>query len=68
VRIKDFFRKFNGIKISVRGDDIRAMGLKPCPDFKIILKKVLYEKINGKLKTRKDELAYAGNLVKRVCG
>jgi len=57
-RIRDFFRKYNGTRIRVKGDDIKALGLKPSPKFKEILDKVLYNKIDGKLRTGKDELDY----------
>ncbi|MDD5423505.1 MAG: CBS domain-containing protein, partial [Candidatus Omnitrophica bacterium] len=66
-RIEDFFRKYNGTKIRIKGDDLKSMGMKPCPDFKLILDKVLDARINGLLKTKKDELAYAGKLVRRRC-
>ncbi len=67
-RIKDFFQKYNGIRIKVKGDDLKAMGLKPCPDFKRILQKILYETIDGRLKTKRDELTYARRMVQKLCG
>lgn len=65
-RIKDFLQKYNGTRIRVKGRDLKAMGLRPCPDFKIILEKILYARIDGKLKTKKDELAYARSLVEKT--
>lgn len=65
-RMEDFFQKYNGAKISIKGDDLKAMGLEPCPAFKTILQKVLYEKVDGKLKTKKDELDYAARLVTKA--
>ncbi|MCM8790870.1 MAG: CBS domain-containing protein [Candidatus Omnitrophica bacterium] len=67
-RIKDYFQKYNGTRIKIRGDDIKAMGLKPSPDFKVILEKVLYNKLDGKLRTKRDELAYVRKLVKKNVG
>ncbi len=66
-RIRNFLQKHNGVRTSIKGDDIKALGLKPCPEFKTILQKVLYAKIDGKLKTKDDELACAARLVKKVC-
>lgn len=63
-RIKDFLQEYNGTRIKVRGDDLKAMGLKPSRDFKIILDRVLYGRIDGKLKTKADELEYVRKLIK----
>ncbi|MDP2913590.1 MAG: CBS domain-containing protein [Candidatus Omnitrophota bacterium] len=62
-RIADFLEKYNGIRILVRGEDLKKMGLEPCPDFRIIMEKILSAKIDGKLNTKKDELAYAKKLI-----
>lgn len=65
-RVEDFFRKYNGARISIKGGQIKAMGLKPGPHFGSILEKVLYAKLDGKVRTRKEELMYAAKLVKSV--
>lgn len=62
-RIKDFLEKYNGMRIKIRGGDIKGLGLAPGPDFKRILKKVLYKKIDGDLKTKRDELKYVKKLI-----
>lgn len=62
-RIKAFLEKYNGIRIKLRGEDIKALGMKPGPKFKRILQKVLYKKIDGILKTKRNELAYARELI-----
>jgi tRNA nucleotidyltransferase (CCA-adding enzyme) len=62
-RIRNFLIKYNGTRIHIRGSDIKALGLKPSPEFKKILNKVLYNKIDGKFRTRRDELAYVKGLI-----
>ena len=62
-RIKDFLERYNGQRLSIRGEDLKAMGLEPGPGFRNILKKVLYEKIDGNLKTKADERRFAVNMV-----
>jgi tRNA nucleotidyltransferase (CCA-adding enzyme) len=57
-RIKDFIGKHSLVRIAVKGDDIKALGLKPGPKFKKILDKVLHKKIDGELRTRTDELKF----------
>ncbi len=61
-RIKVFLKKYNGTRISIRGGDLKKLGFKPGPDFRRIMEKVLYKKIDGVLKTRRDEL----NCVRRL--
>jgi tRNA nucleotidyltransferase (CCA-adding enzyme) len=63
-RIKDFLREYNGTRTAIKGDDIKALGLKPSKRFKLILQKVLYRKIDGKLRTKRDELEYVRKLIK----
>lgn len=64
-RIRSFLAKYNGMKLRIRGDDLKAMGLGSGPAFKTILDKVLYRKIEGRLKTKRDELEYARVLISR---
>jgi tRNA nucleotidyltransferase (CCA-adding enzyme) len=65
-RIKDFLCKYNGTRIHIKGDDLKALGLKPSPKFRVILDKVLYHKLDGKLRTKKEELAFVKKLVKQM--
>ena len=64
-RIMEFFHKYNGMRPAVRGNDIKALGVKAGPHFARILDKILYKKLDGFLKTREEELAYAKKLAKR---
>ncbi|MDD3906331.1 MAG: CBS domain-containing protein [Candidatus Omnitrophica bacterium] len=64
-RVEDFFRKLNGARVNINGADIASMGLSPCPEYKTILDKVLYAKLDGKVKTRKAELELTRKLVKK---
>ena len=67
-RIKKFFTDYNGVKLKIKGDDIIAEGLKPGPRYKKILSQVLHKKLDGRLKTKKDELKFLSGLIgkKRV--
>ena len=64
-RATDFLCKYNGIRLKIKGADLKKLGVEPGPDFTRILKKTLYAKIDGKLKTKKDELSFAKKLAKR---
>lgn len=64
-RIKRFFREYNGVKLLIKGDDLTREGLKPGPDYSRILKEVLCGKLDGKLTTKKQEIAYLRGLLKK---
>jgi tRNA nucleotidyltransferase (CCA-adding enzyme) len=64
-RIMEFFHKYNGMRATVKGDDIKALGVKAGPHFSRIVEKILYKKLDGILNTREEELEYARNLAKR---
>ena len=64
-RIMEFFHKYNGMRTVVKGDDIKALGVKAGPHLAKIMKKILYKKLNGILRTREEELEYAKKLAKR---
>jgi tRNA nucleotidyltransferase (CCA-adding enzyme) len=55
MRIHSFLTKYSRIKLGIGGGDLKALGLSPGPRFKRVLEEALYAKIDGKLKTKKDE-------------
>ena len=64
-RIMEFFHKYNGMRTAIKGDDIKALGVKAGPYFARIVEKILYKKLDGMLKTKEEELKYAKKLAKR---
>lgn len=64
-RIMEFFHKYNGMRTLLRGDDIKALGVKAGPHFSKMMERILYKRIDGILKTKEEELKYAKKLVKR---
>lgn len=60
-RISNFFARHSGTKVSIRGADLKNLGLKPGPNFKKIFEEILYAKIDGSLKTKEEELDYVKN-------
>ena len=63
-RIEEFFGRHHGTRLGIRGNDLKALGLKPGPRFKKILNKILYRKVDGYLKTKADEIEYAKRLIR----
>ena len=63
-RISDFFAEHNRVRIKIGGDDLKKLGIKPGPLYTKFLKRVLHKKIDGELKTKRDELDF----VKKLAG
>jgi len=64
-RIMEFFHKYNGMHPAVRGDDIKALGVKAGPHFAKIMERILYKKLDGILKSKEEEIEYARKLANR---
>ncbi|MCX5709588.1 MAG: hypothetical protein NT088_02520 [Candidatus Omnitrophica bacterium] len=63
--IDKFFLNLNGARISISGDDLRRLGLEPGPHYQKIFKSILNAKLDGKLRTRQDELRLVKNIIRR---
>lgn len=63
-RIEDFLKVYNKTKISVRGSDLKDLGVIPGPEFKRILRQTLYRKINGMIKTKEEEIQFLRSKIK----
>ncbi len=64
--IKDFLLDINRTKIKTTGDDLERMGFEPSPNLGKALKRILYAKIDGKIRTKRDELLYAARYARRL--
>jgi tRNA nucleotidyltransferase (CCA-adding enzyme) len=53
-----YFTQLKSIRIAIRGNDLKTLGLVPGPIYKVILGDLLEARINGKVLTREDEIAY----------
>jgi tRNA nucleotidyltransferase (CCA-adding enzyme) len=54
-----YFTRLRRVMVSLKGKDLQQMGVEPGPIYREILQATLDAKLNGKLKTRKDELEFA---------
>jgi tRNA nucleotidyltransferase (CCA-adding enzyme) len=52
---------------SLKGRDLRDMGLPPGPRYREILDAILDQKLNGHLETRRDEMDFARRLIDPSC-
>ena len=57
--ISHYFTNLRSVSVSLKGRDLQKMGFEPGPVYREILEAALDAKLNGTLKTRKDELDFA---------
>ena len=60
--IKNFFGVYSGMRIRVSGYDLHRLGLAPGPKYQEVFTKILNAKLNGLVKTKKEEL----NLINKL--
>ncbi len=65
-RISLYLRELRSIRLKVTGDDLKELGLKPGPQFAKLLKKTLIAKLDGSLKTKRDELNYVKMNISKI--
>jgi tRNA nucleotidyltransferase (CCA-adding enzyme) len=56
--IGDFVGSRSRVRPFLRGDDLRALGIRPGPIFRDILNSLLYAKLDGQVQSRDDELRF----------
>jgi len=65
--IRDFLEIYNGMRLYVNGSHLYKMGVLPGPRYKKIFAKVLKAKLNGEVKSLREELKLIKKLVKTTC-
>ena len=61
--ISHFFTDLRRTKLSLKGRDLKKMGLKPGPVYRQVMEAVLNARLDGMLKSKKDEIDFARQLV-----
>ena len=62
--IKDFLGIYNGMRLYISGADLHRLGVKPGPSYQKIFANVLNAKLNGLIRTKKEELVLIKKLVR----
>jgi tRNA nucleotidyltransferase (CCA-adding enzyme) len=65
-RISHYHTRLRNTAVIISGKDLLKLGLKPGPLFSQLLQAVLEARLNGRVKTREDELAFVKNRVKGI--
>lgn len=63
--IQDFFEIYNGMRLVICGDDLHRLGVKPGPYYQKIFSKVLKAKLEGRVRTKEEELEFIKKLIGR---
>ena len=63
-RIRDFFARYNRVRIKIGGEDLKKLGVKPGPLYTKLLVEVLHKKLDGGVKTKRDELDFVKRLLR----
>ena len=61
--ISHFFTDLRRTQLSLKGRDLKKMGLKPGPVYRQVMEAVLDARLDGKLKSKKDEIEFARGLI-----
>ena len=56
-KITRYLANYSKVRISTTGDDLKQLGLKPGPRYQELLDKLLAAKLDGKIRTKRDEKA-----------
>jgi tRNA nucleotidyltransferase (CCA-adding enzyme) len=63
--ISHYFTNLRTTKLALKGRDLKKMGLKPGPVYRQVLEAVLDARLDGALKSKKDEIEFARKIVAR---
>lgn len=61
-RIDAFWKKYDKIELSINGTDLKEMGIPEGERIRVILNKILLKKVDGKIRSREQELKEAERL------
>ncbi len=61
--ISHYFTNLRRTRLSLKGKDLKKMGLKPGPVYRQVMEAVLDARLDGTLKSKKDEIEFARQLV-----
>lgn len=65
ISVKHFFDVLKQIKVLITGKDLIELGFIPSPYFNELFEKVLKEKLDGNLKTKKEEIEFVKQFIKK---
>lgn len=64
--ISRFLTTLQDVRVAISGADIKAMGVTPGPSFSVILEAVKRAVLNGRVKTREEQLEHAARVIRSL--
>ncbi len=64
-KIEEFLKRSKEVKTILTGKELKKLGIKPEVKYGEFLTKILYQRLDGKIKTKEEELGYLRKLLKR---
>lgn len=64
--VERYYCEWRHVKTAVNGDDLRAMQLKPGPEFGLWLQQLLAARLDGQVHTRAEELALLADIMRHT--
>lgn len=58
-----YLKRYRRVSLSIKGEDLKGLGLKPSPEYGRILKQVLYAKLDKRITSKRAQLSYAKSLI-----
>ncbi len=65
IKIKNYLERYQMVKTELGGNDVKALGITPGAIYSELLDQILLARLDGKVKTRADELELLKKLVRR---
>lgn len=63
-KIKKFLDRYSKVKLEITGKDLQNLGIEKGPIYKTLLNKVLFAKLDGKIKGKQEEIKFAEDVAK----
>ncbi|MEO0102418.1 MAG: hypothetical protein ABIK81_01805 [candidate division WOR-3 bacterium] len=64
-KIREFLKRYRKVKTILTGKELKGLGIKPEVKYSEFLTKILYQRLDKKIKTRKEELRYLRRLLRK---
>jgi len=63
--IEDFLKIYNNVRLNITGDDLKKLGIEAGPRYHYVLNKLLLEKLDRDIKTKKQEWEFVKRMIKQ---
>lgn len=60
--VEEFFRRWHGTCVSISGHDLKRLGIAPGPQYQRIFRRLLEAKLEGRVRTKEDELEFVARM------